>query len=115
MNESVNESVNDPHVDCSGLVCCTLSSAVGGDSLRDGYISRCATMRSCPSVGCTRSARNGRAGRRGLRIGLYLLKTENLQYQNFEMTKHPTIITCYTGNVKWCQIVIFESELRNVP
>jgi len=100
VNESVNESVNDPHVDCSVLVRAVLDSAVGGDNVRDGYISRCSTMRSCPSVGCTESAWNGRAGRRGLRVGLYLLKTENLQCKNFEMTKHPTIITCFTGNVK---------------
>lgn len=88
------------NVDCSFLVRAVLDSAVGDDSLRDGYISRCSTMRSCPSVGCTESARNGRAGRRGLRVGLYLLKTENLQSKNFEMTKHPTIVTYYTGNVK---------------
>jgi len=96
----VNESVNDPHVDCSVLVRAVLDSAVGDDSLRDGYTSRCSTMRSCPSVGCTESARNGRAGRRGLRVGLYLLKTENLQSKNFELSNCPTIITCYTGNVK---------------
>jgi hypothetical protein len=80
------------NVDCSVLVRAVLDSAVGGDSVRDGYISRCSTMRSCPSVGCTESAWNGRAGRRGLRAGLYLLKTENLQSKNFEIVENTLLL-----------------------